>query len=122
MWSTTPLFTALFTLRESGEVRGWRLAVSLVVGLLGVLIVLLGRLPFLPGTTLFVSGGATLVGELAVLGSTVVYGLGLRAAKRSSPEMPVVVLTTWQLFYSGLFLLLLSQIFEHGQGCCVWPH
>ncbi len=121
MWSTTPLFTALFTMRESGEVHGWRLPVSLGVGLLGVLIVLLGRLPFLPGTTLFASGGVALVSELAVLGSSAVYGLGIRAAKHSSPEMPVVVLTTWQLFYSGLFMLLMSQIFEHGQGLPLDP-
>lgn len=121
MWSTTPLFTALFTAQEPGEVRGWRLLVSLLMGLLGVLIVLLGHIPFLPGTTLFASGGAALLGELAVLASTAVYGLGLRAAKQSSPEMPVVVLTTWQLFYSGLFLLLLSLIFEPDQGIPLNP-
>lgn len=116
MWSTTPLFTALFTAREAGEVGGWRLPVSLGTGLLGVLIVLLGHVPFVAGTTLFASGGAALLSELAVLGSSVVYGLGIRAAKHSSPEMPVVVLTTWQLFYSGLFMLAMSQIFERGQG------
>jgi drug/metabolite transporter (DMT)-like permease len=115
MWSTTPIFTALFTVRESGEVRGWRLALSLGIGLLGVLIVLLGRLPFLPGTTLFADGGPALVGELAVLASAVVYALGIRAAKRGNPEMPVVILTTWQLFYSSVFLLAMSLIFEPGQ-------
>ncbi len=113
MWSTTPLFTALFTARETGEVRGWRLLVSLGIGLLGVLIVLLGRLPFLPGATLFASSEPALVGELAVLASSVIYGLGMRAAKR--PQMPVLVLTTWQILYSGLFMLAMSQIFERGQ-------
>lgn len=115
MWSMAPIFTALFTARENGEVRGWRLVISLGVGLLGVLIVLLGRLPFLPGAALFSGGGPALVGELAVLGSSVIYGLGIRAAKHGSPDMPVVVLTTWQLFYSGLFLLAMSLIFEHGR-------
>lgn len=116
MWSTTPIFTALFTAREVDEARGWRLVVSLSIGLLGALIVLLGRLPFLPGAALFAGGGPTLIGELAVLVSSVIYGLGLRAAKRGNPEIPVVVLTTWQLFYSGLFLLAMSLIFEHSQG------
>lgn len=116
MWSTTPIFTALFTVREAGEVHGWRLALSLCVGLLGVLIVLLGRLPFLPGTILFSGRGPALIGELAVLASSVIYGLGIRAARRSNPDMPVVVLTTWQLFYSGLFLLAMSLIFERDQG------
>lgn len=121
MWSTAPLFTALFTARETGEVRGWRLPVSLCVGLLGVLIVLLGRLPFMPGTTLFAASGATLIGELAVLGSGVIYGLGIRAAKHGNPDIPLVVLTTWQLFYSGLFMLAMSQIFERGQGLPLDP-
>ncbi len=116
MWSTTPIFTALFTMRETGEVRGWRLILSLCIGLLGVLIVLLGRLPFLPGTALFAGGTPALVSELAVLASAVIYGLGIRAAKRGNPEMPVVVLTTWQLFYSSVFLLAMSLVFEPGQG------
>lgn len=116
MWSTTPIFTALFTARETGEARGWRLILSLGVGLLGVLIVLLDRLPFLTGGALFASGGPALVGELAVLASSVIYALGMRAAKHSTPEMPVAVLTTWQLFYSGLFLLTMSVLFERGQG------
>lgn len=121
MWSTTPIFTSLFTAREAGEVRGWRLVISLCVGLLGVLTVLLGRLPFLPGATFFSSSGPALVSELAVLASSVVYGLGIRAAKHGNPAMPVVVLTTWQLFYSGLFMLAMSQIFEHGQGLPLDP-
>lgn len=116
MWSTTPLFTALFTARETNEVHGWRLPLSLGIGLLGALVVLLGRLPFGPAAALFSSSGPALVGELAVLGSSVIYGFGIRVAKHSSPEMPVVVLTTWQLFYSGLFMLTMSQIFEYGQS------
>lgn len=118
MWSTTPIFTALFTLRDAGEVRGWRLVASLSIGLFGVLIVLLGHIPFLPGSNgsdrLFASGGTALLAELAVLGSTIIYGLGIRMAKHSSPEISVTVLTTWQVFYCGVFLLVASLVFERG--------
>jgi drug/metabolite transporter (DMT)-like permease len=118
MWSTTPIFTSIFTLRDAGEVHGWKLVGSLSIGLLGVLIVLLGRIPFLPGanggTQLFASSGSALTGELAVLGSAIIYGLGIRMAKHSGPDIPVTVLTTWQVFYSGVFLLAMSLLFERG--------
>jgi drug/metabolite transporter (DMT)-like permease len=118
MWSTTPIFTAIFTVRDAGEVHGWKLVGSLALGILGVLIVLVGRIPFLPGTTtgsqLFASSGPALIAELAVLGSSIIYGLGIRKAKHSSPEFPVMVLTTWQLFYCGVFLLALTLVFERG--------
>ena len=118
MWSTTPIFTAIFTVRDAGEVHGWKLVGSLALGILGVLIVLVGRIPFLPGTTtgsqLFASSGPALIAELAVLGSAIIYGLGIRKAKHSSPELPVMVLTTWQLFYCGVFLLALTLVFERG--------
>jgi drug/metabolite transporter (DMT)-like permease len=118
MWSTTPIFTSIFTLRDAGEVHGWKLVGSLSIGLLGVLIVLLGHLPFLPGsaggTPLFASSGSALTAELVVLGSAIIYGLGIRMAKHSSPDIPVMVLTTWQLFYSGVFLLATSLLFERG--------
>ena len=118
MWSTTPIFTSIFTLRDVGEVRGWKLVASLAIGLLGVLIVLLGHFPLLPGSNgssqLFASSGSSLIGELAVLGSAVIYGLGIRMAKHSGPDIPVLVLTTWQVFYSGAFLLLMSFLFERG--------
>jgi drug/metabolite transporter (DMT)-like permease len=116
MWSTTPIFTSIFTVRDAGEVHGWKLVSSLSIGLLGILIVLLGHIPFLPGsnsgTQLFASSGSTLTAELAVLGSAIIYGLGMRMAKHSSPDIPVMVLTTWQLFYSGVFLLAMSLLFE----------
>lgn len=115
MWATTPIFAALFTAREVGELRGWRLLLSLCTGLLGTLLVLSGRLPFTPGPALFADSGLALAGELAVLASAVVYGLGIRAARRGNPDIPVVVLTTWQLLYSGLFLFATSLIFEPGQ-------
>jgi drug/metabolite transporter (DMT)-like permease len=118
MWSTTPIFTSIFTLRDAGEVHGWKLVGSLSIGLLGVLIVLLGHLPFLPGSNsgsqLFASSGSALTGELAVLASAIIYGLGIRMAKHSGPDISVTVLTTWQLFYSGVFLLAMSLLFEHG--------
>jgi probable blue pigment (indigoidine) exporter len=118
MWATAPIFTALFNMRGKGEIRGWRLLTSLAIGSLGILIVLSGRLPFWPGANggifAFASSGAAFVGELAVLGSASVYGLGMLFAKRSSPDMPVTVLTAWQVFYSSLFIALMSLIFERG--------
>ncbi len=118
MWSTTPIFTAIFTMRDAGEVRGWKLVGSLALGLIGVLIVLFGRIPFLPGANtgsqLFANSGPALIAELAVLGSAIIYGLGIRMAKHSDPELPVMVLTTWQLFYCGVFLLALTFVFERG--------
>ena len=118
MWSTTPIFTSIFTLRDAGEVHGWKLVGSLSIGLLGVLIVLLGHIPFLPGSNsgaqLFTSSGSALTGELAVLASAIIYGLGIRMAKHSGPDISVTVLTTWQLFYSGVFLLAMSLLFERG--------
>ena len=118
MWSVTPIFTALFIMREAGEVHGWKLIISLSLGLAGALIVLLGHIPFLPGATtsdqLFSSSRPALLAELAVLGSAAIYGFGIRMAKHSSPEMPVMVLTTWQLFYCGIFLLGMTLVFERG--------
>lgn len=119
MWSTTPIFTSLFSIGVTGEARGWRLLSSLCLGTLGILIVLLGRVPFWPGTTMqagqiFASSGAALTAELAVLGSSVIYGLGMRAARTNSPDVPVLVLTCWQLLYSGLFITLLGLLFERG--------
>lgn len=118
MWSTTPIFTALFAMRDTGEVRGWKLFVSLLIGLCGVLIVLLGRIPFLPGSgsgaaPLFPSSVA-LLAEIAVLVSASIYGYGIRMARRNSPDIPVTVLTAWQIFYCALFLLALSLVFERG--------
>ncbi|HLX58528.1 MAG TPA: EamA family transporter [Ktedonobacteraceae bacterium] len=117
MWSTTPIFTALFAMRDRDEVHGWKLPVSLLIGLTGVLIVLVGRLPFLPGPggdALFVGSGIAIVSELAVLASSSIYGYGIRMARRKSPDIPVTVMTAWQIFYCGIFLLSMSLIFERG--------
>jgi drug/metabolite transporter (DMT)-like permease len=120
MWSMTPIFTALFAMRDSGEVRGWKLPVSLLIGLCGVLIVLLGRFPFLPGGSsggaLFASSGIVLMAELAVLASASIYGYGIRMARRNSPDIPVTVMTAWQIFYCALFLMAMSLIFERGSA------
>ena len=118
MWSTTPIFTALFAMRDTGEVRGWKLFVSLLIGLCGVLIVLLGRIPFLPGSgsggAQFFSSSTVLIAEVAVLVSASIYGYGIRMARRNSPDIPVTVMTAWQIFYCALFLLALSLLFERG--------
>jgi drug/metabolite transporter (DMT)-like permease len=119
MWSTTPIFTALFAMRDSGEARGWKLLASLLVGIFGVLIVLFGRVPFLPGwnsSSLFAGGGLALIFELAVLASASVYGLGIRTARQHSPDVPVIVMTAWQIFYCGVFMLVMSLIFERGEA------
>lgn len=119
MWSTTPIFTALFAMHDSGEVHGWKLLISLAIGLLGVLTVLLGRLPFLPGSNggpLLAGGSLAVLSELAVLASASIYGLGIRTARQHSPDIPVMVFTAWQLFYCALFLLAMSLLFERGEA------
>jgi drug/metabolite transporter (DMT)-like permease len=117
MWATAPIFTSLFNMGGVGEIRGWRLFGSLAIGACGILIVLLGRLPFWGGSwgaIGFASSGLALVGELGVLASSVIYGLGMLLAKRSNPAIPVTVLTAWQMFYSSLFITVMSLIFERG--------
>lgn len=119
MWAPTPIFTTLFMLNsKTGEARGWKLLVSLIAGTVGVLIVLAGGVPFLPGTGgatfSFASGGAALTGELAVLVSSVVYGLGMRLTKKANDsDIPLLTFTTWQLFYSGASMTILSLLVEH---------
>src|SRR5260370_8366093 len=100
MWSTTPIFTALFALRDTGEVRGWKLLVSLLIGSFGVLIVLLGRFPFLPGSgggPLFASSGLALLFELAVLASASLFWFSIRLSRRHTPHMPPTVITARHL-------------------------
>ncbi|WP_201369931.1 DMT family transporter [Ktedonobacter robiniae] len=118
MWATAPLFVSLFNFRGAGEARGWRLPVSLLIGIAGILLVLLGRVPFLPnqGASIpgFAMSGPALIAELVVLVSAAVYGFGMLLAKRYSADVPVLVMTAWQVFYSGVVILLASLIFEHG--------
>src|SRR5947209_17446061 len=84
MWATTPIYTALFNMRGVGEVRRWRLMISLVLGFIGILIVLLGHIPFWPGTadTGCARSGSALVAHCAVLASAALYGLGLGLRRR----------------------------------------
>lgn len=114
MWAPTPIFTALFTMGSSDEVRGWRLSVSLLIGALGVLLVMLGYIPFWPGAPSLLAGGSNvaLIAELAVFASSAVYGLGMRVTKRYNLSVPVTVLTTWQMCYSGIFMALMGLLFE----------
>jgi drug/metabolite transporter (DMT)-like permease len=119
MWSTTPLFTALFNLGGQNEAHGWRLALSLCVGLVGIVIVLIGRIPFLFGAggtdlNLFAGNRVALLGELAVLASAGIYGFGLKLAKQNNPDLPVITLTMWQMFYTGTLVGLCSLLFERG--------
>ncbi len=118
LWAPTPIFTVLFNIRGSGEAHGWRLFASLCVGAIGVLIVLVGHIPFWPGTTehglALASRGPTMIAELAVLSSSAIYGLGMRLAKQENNDIPVTVFTTWQSFYTAAFVALMSLIFERG--------
>lgn len=120
MWATAPLFVSLFNFRGAGEARGWRLSVSLLIGIAGILLVLVGRIPFLPNqgaaTLSFAMSGPALIAELMVLASAAVYGFGMLLAKRYSTEVPVLVMTAWQVFYSGVVILLASLVFEHGSS------
>ena len=74
--------------------------------------------PFWPGTAdsafALANSGPALTAELAVLASAVIYGFSIGLAKRSSPEVSTTVLTAWQVFYSGTFIIVASLIFEHG--------
>jgi drug/metabolite transporter (DMT)-like permease len=117
MWATTPIFTSLFTAREEGEMHGWRLIVSLIIGMMGVILVLTGGLPFLIGASQSrtFTWSFALMGELAVLGSAALYGFALRLAKQSTVGIPVATLVTWQVFFGSSFLGLMSILFEHGQ-------
>src|SRR5258708_9631512 len=109
MWATTPIFTALFNVRGTGEIHGWRLPCSLLIGSIGIMVVLLGHLPFWPGSTFTLgSSGLALVGELAVLGSSRVYGPGMLLSTRRSPDIPVMPLTARPILFRDLVFSSLS--------------
>ena len=115
MWATSPIFTSICNVGGTGEVRGWRLLVSLVIGAIGILVVLTGGIPFLTGTFVFASRGSALIAELAVLASAAVYGFGMWLAKRNNNDVPVTVFTGWQVFYTGVFVGIISLFVERGQ-------
>lgn len=125
LWATLPIFTALFAPRNAHEVRGWRLIVSMLIGAIGVFVVLTGYCPLLPGPHsvnindfLLPRHNLAGIGELLVLGSAMLSALAIHLARRCLAEIPVTQLTTWQVFYGCLFLILMSLIFEHNQ----WSH
>jgi drug/metabolite transporter (DMT)-like permease len=125
LWATLPIFTALFAPRNAHEVRGWRLVASMLMGAIGVLIVLTGYFPFLSGPHTISNINFSLVwnnlasmSELLVLGSAILSALAIHMARRCMAEIPITQLTTWQVFYGCLFLILMSLIFERNQ----WSH
>ncbi|HEU5368160.1 MAG TPA: EamA family transporter [Ktedonobacterales bacterium] len=106
IWATSPIFTALVNIRARDEARGWRLALSMVIGLLGVALVFIDKLG--------VGEGQALIAEGVVLCSAVFYGLGMRVVK-STADLPLLPLTAWELLLGGLMLSTASLLFERGQ-------
>ncbi len=106
IWATSPIFTALVTMSARNEVRGWRVALSMVIGLVGVTLVFIDKLG--------VGEGQALMAEGAVLGAAAFYGVGMRVAK-STADLPLLPLTAWELLLGGLILSTASLLFERGQ-------
>ena len=106
IWATSPIFTALVTIGARNEARGWRVALSMIIGLLGVTLVFIDKLG--------VGEGQALVAEAAVLCAAAFYGLGMRVAK-STADLPLLPLTAWELLLGGLMLSTASLLFERGQ-------
>lgn len=106
IWATSPIFTALVSIRARNEARGWRVALSMVIGLLGVIFVFIDKLG--------VGEGQALAAEGAVLCAAAFYGLAMRVAK-STADLPLLPLTAWELLLGGLILSTASLLFERGQ-------
>jgi drug/metabolite transporter (DMT)-like permease len=106
IWATSPIFTALVTMSARNEIHGWRVALSMLVGLLGVVLVFIDKLG--------VGAGQALAAEGAVLGAAAFYGVGMRVAK-STANLPLLPLTAWELLLGGLMLSSASLLFERGQ-------
>lgn len=109
IWATAPIFTTLFNNGASNEARGWRLILSLAIGLGGVGL----GLVFLD--KLGVGSGVALAADSAVLAAAAVYGLGMRVAKTALDALPVLQLSAWQLLLGGLMVATASALFERGQ-------
>ncbi|HEY7123149.1 MAG TPA: DMT family transporter [Ktedonobacterales bacterium] len=107
IWATAPIFTTLFNSGASNEARGWRLILSLAIGLGGVGLVFLDKLG--------VGSGLAIAADSAVLVSAAVYGLGMRVAKNALGALPVLQLSAWQLLLGGLIIATASVLFERGQ-------
>ncbi len=107
IWATAPIFTTLLTSGTTNEARGWRLILSLAVGLGGVGLVFLDKIG--------VGSGLALAADTAVLAAAAVYGLGMRVAKNALVALPVLQLSAWQLLLGGLMIATASALFERGQ-------
>lgn len=106
IWATSPIFTALVNIRARNEARGWRVALSMVIGLLGVTLVFIDKLE--------VGDGRALVAEGAVLCAAAFYGVAMRVAKNTA-DLPLLPLTAWELLLGGIILSSASLLFERGQ-------
>jgi drug/metabolite transporter (DMT)-like permease len=106
IWATSPIFTALVNRRARDEARGWRVALSMGIGLLGVSLVFIDKLG--------IGAGQALVAEAAVLCAGAFYGVAMRVAK-STADLPLLPLTAWELLLGGLLLATASLLFERGQ-------
>ncbi|HEY7348867.1 MAG TPA: DMT family transporter [Ktedonobacterales bacterium] len=106
IWAISPIFTALISFRARDEARGWRVPLSLVIGLLGVMLVFIDKLS--------IGEGQALAAEGAVLCSAIFYGAAMRVAK-STADLPLLPLTAWELLLGGLILSSASLLFERGQ-------
>jgi drug/metabolite transporter (DMT)-like permease len=106
IWATSPIFTALVSIRARNEARGWRVALSLAIGLVGVTLVFIDKLG--------VGEGPALVAEGAVVCAAAFYGVGMRVAK-STADLPLLPLTAWELLLGGIILSTASLLFERGQ-------
>lgn len=118
IWATSPILTALFAGRGSGEPGGRRLFISMTLGMLGIGFVLVSNASSFMG---FSKGGGpgndlpVLLSECAILAAAALSAFAMRLARRSVEEIPVFTLTTWQVCYGGLFIAFASLLFEHGQ-------
>lgn len=106
IWATSPIFTALVSLRASNEARGWRVALSLAIGLAGVTLVFIDKLGG--------GEGQALIAEGVVVCSAASYGVGMRIAK-STADLPLLPLTAWELLLGGIIFSIASLLFERGR-------
>jgi drug/metabolite transporter (DMT)-like permease len=106
IWATSPIFTALVSIHARNEVRGWRVVLSLAVGLVGVALVFIDKLD--------VGDGQALAAEGAVLCAAAFFGIAMRIAKNTA-DLPLLPLTAWELLLGGIILSIASLLFEYGQ-------
>lgn len=107
IWATSPIFTAVISRGGKGEARGWRVGLSLAIGLLGVALVFIDQLNL--------GSGMALAAEGAVLCAAAFYGVAMRVARDVGNDLPVLSLTAWELLLGGLLLSSASLLFERGQ-------